>query len=185
MMSATEILRSDHGQIRRFERIVARCYTALYDGVDVPLSDVEKITVVISEFLDSIHYSREEDSYFPCAGVSGDFASRIRKFLIEHQFGRNIAIQISRHLQRWREGGDSREPVARFLRTYSIYLRDHLEKEDQFFDEVEDILDAREEREMFEYFQAVVATSRRIDAVMREMDALESADWYVSGTDTG
>ena len=32
----------------------------------IPFPDLEKITLIISEFLDSIHYSREEDSYFPC-----------------------------------------------------------------------------------------------------------------------
>lgn len=177
-MSATGILRRDHEYARRLEKIITRCYTALYDGVNVPLSDVETITAIISEFFDSIHYSREEDSYFPCAGASGDFTERIRKFLIEHQFGRNIALQISRHLRAWKEGRDSREPVARFLRTYSIYLRDHLEKEDEFFDAAEQVLDAAEEREMFEYFQAIAATSKKMEWIEQKMATLESSGWF-------
>ena len=44
------------------EKIVIKCYQSLYDGKDIPLSDIEKITFLISEFLDSIHNSREEDS---------------------------------------------------------------------------------------------------------------------------
>ena len=67
--SATETLRKDHQEIKRVEKIVIQCYQSLYDGKDVPLSDIEKITFLISEFLDSIHYSREEDSYFPCVAA--------------------------------------------------------------------------------------------------------------------
>ena len=67
--SATETLRKDHQEIKRVEKIVIKCYQSLYDGKDVPLSDIEKITFLISEFLDSIHYSREEDSYFPCVAA--------------------------------------------------------------------------------------------------------------------
>ncbi len=176
-MSATDALRGDHKHVRRLEKVITKCYEALYGGADIPFEDMEKITLIISEFLDSIHYSREEDSYFPCVGASGGFAEELRKFLIEHQFGRNVAFQISRHLKRWKNGEDAREPVARFMRTYCIYLRDHLEKEDRFFDEAQKAIDELEEREMFEYFQAVTATSKRIDEMVREIGVLESQDW--------
>ena len=176
-MNATDVLREDHRHVRRLEKIITKCHEALYGGKDVPISDIERITVIISEFLDSIHYSREEDSYFPCVGPSGDFASEVRKFLIEHQFGRNVAIQISRHLKRWKNGEDAREPVARFLRTYAIYLRDHLAKEDAFFDEAEKAIDAAEEKEMFEYFRAVMATAKKMDEMIQEIDELESRYW--------
>ena len=177
-MSATDILRKDHEHVRRLEKVITKCYEALYKNVDIPFSDIEKITTIISEFLDSIHYSREEDSYFPCVGVSGDFAEEVRKFLIEHQFGRNVAFQISRHLKRWKDGEDAREPVARFLRTYAIYLQDHLAKEDKFFDEAEKVIDASEEKEMFEYFQAIMATTKKVDQIVKEIENLESRDWY-------
>ena len=32
---------------------------------------------------------------------------------------------------------NKREPVARFLRTYSIFLIDHMEKEEKFFEKAE------------------------------------------------
>ena len=63
-MSATGILRQDHLKIKRLEKIIIKCYEHLYAGQTIPLSDIEKINFIISEFLDSIHYSREEDSYF-------------------------------------------------------------------------------------------------------------------------
>ena len=87
--------------------------------------------------------------------------------MIEHQFGRNVAFQISRHLKRWKAGEDAKEPVARFLRTYAIYLQDHLAKEDKFFDKAEKTVDAEEEKEMFAYFQAVMATTKKVEDMIK------------------
>lgn len=177
---ATDMLREDHRHAMRLERVVAACADALDAGGDVPPGDVERIARVISEFFDSIHYSREEDSYFPCAGASGRFEDRVRKFLVEHEFGRNVAAQVSRHLGRWREAGDSpaaREPVARFLRTYSVYLRDHIAREDEFFDEAEATLDGAEEAEMAEYFRAAMATAPSMGRILGEISGLERSAW--------
>ena len=65
-MSATETLRNDHKQIRRLENIIIQCYTKLGKGQDIPFSDIEKMVTIMSEFLDAIHYEREENQYFPC-----------------------------------------------------------------------------------------------------------------------
>ena len=177
-MSATKTLRNDHNQIKRLEKVISKCYQALYDGKDIPFSDIEKITIIISEFLDSIHYSREENSYFPCV-ASYDLKKEIRTFLIEHEFGRRVARQISKHLQRWKKGEDAREPVARFLRTYSIYLIDHISKEENFFDKAEQIvLSKEEEQEMYEQFKSVMSITKKIDEMVKEIDSLEQQPWF-------
>ncbi|MFB5610279.1 MAG: hemerythrin domain-containing protein [Nitrosopumilaceae archaeon] len=178
-MSATETLRNDHKQIKRLEKVISKCYQALYDGKDIPFSDIEKITVIISEFLDSIHYSREENSYFPCVASYDSLKKEIRTFLIEHEFGRRVARQISKHLQRWKNGEDAREPVARFLRTYSIYLIDHISKEENFFDQAEQtILSKEEEQEMYEQFKSVMSIAKKIDEMIKEIDSLEQRPWF-------
>ena len=92
-MSATETLREDHKQIRRLEKVIIKCYTELYAGKNIPFSDIDKITLIIEEFLDSIHYSREEDSYFPCVATYDHLKQEIQELLIEHEFSRNISIQ--------------------------------------------------------------------------------------------
>ena len=69
LLSATDSLREDHKQIRRLDKVIIKCYTSLYAGKNIPISDLEKITIIIEEFFDSIHYSREEDSYFPVLQV--------------------------------------------------------------------------------------------------------------------
>ena len=178
-MNATKSLREDHKQIRRLDKVIIKCYTELYAGKNIPLSDIDKITIIIEEFLDSIHYSKEEDSYFPCVASYDHLKKEIRGLLIEHEFSRRIALQIKKHLKRWRDGENAREPVARFLKTYSIYLMDHMTKEEKFFDEVEsEILSKEEEFEMYEQFTSSMVTSKKIEDLIQEIQYLENQQWF-------
>ena len=177
-MSATDTLRDDHKQIKRLDKIVSKSYADLNARKTIPFSDLEKITFIISDFLDSIHYSREEDSYFPCV-ASYDLKKEIRALLIEHEFSRNIAFKITYHLKRWKNGEDSSEPVARFLRTYSIYLNDHISKEEDFFERAEkEIISKEEEKEMFEQFQSDMAITQKLESIVKELDYLENQPWF-------
>jgi hemerythrin-like domain-containing protein len=178
-VSATNQLRADHDQVRRLEKIVLKCSEELNKGTKIPFSDLTKITLVISEFIDTIHHSREEDSYFPCVASYETLKEEIRKFMIEHEFGRNIARQISHHLKRWKDGEDALEPVSRFLRTYGIFLNDHLNKENKFFDEAAaDVLSKEEEIEMYEQYRSVFAIVKKIDEMVAEIDYLENQPWF-------
>jgi hemerythrin-like domain-containing protein len=180
-MSATNSLRQDHIQIRRLEKIISKCYKDLYEGKQIPFSDIEQITIIIAEFLDAIHYTREEDAYFPCVASYDSLKKEIRAFMIEHEFGRRIARNVATHLQRWKEGHDAREPVARFLRTYAIYLDDHITKEEKFFDTAQkEILSAEEERMMYEEFRSVTAITTKIDDMIKSIDSLEEKSWMRS-----
>ena len=179
-MSATNQLRADHDQVRRLEKIVAKCADEIYKGTEIPFSDLEKITVIISEFVDTIHHSREEDSYFPCVASYDNLKEEIRKFMIEHEFGRNIARKISEYLKKWKSGQDAREPVARYLRTYSIFLFDHLNKENKFFDDAEaNVLSKEEEAEMYEQYRSVIAIVKKVEQMIAEIDWLETRPWYM------
>ena len=177
-MSATETLRNDHRQIRRLEKIITQCYTKLYAGNDIPFSDIEEMTIIMSEFLDSIHYSREEDAYFACVASYDTLQEEIRAFMIEHEFARRIAKSISTHLQSWKKGNDEREPVARFLKTYAIYLNDHITKEENFFDHTEkEILSKEEEKLMYEEFRAVTTITTKLDEMLELISKLELKPW--------
>ena len=177
-MSATETLREDHKQIRRLEKIIIKCYTDLNAGKDIPFSDIDKITIIIEDFLDSIHYSREEDSYFPCVASYDHLKEEIRALLIEHEFSRRIAIQIKKHLKRWKDGEDAREPVARFLKTYSVYLMDHMKKEEEFFDRAEEeVISKEEELDMYEQFKSVMTISKKMEDMIKEIEYLENQPW--------
>ena len=177
-LSATETLREDHKQIRRLEKIIIKCYTELYAGKNIPFSDIDKITIIIEDFLDSIHYSREEDSYFPCVASYDHLKQEIRSLLIEHEFSRRIALQIKKYLKRWKDGEDAREPVARFLKTYSVYLMDHMKKEEEFFDKAEEeVISKEEEFDMYEQFKSVMTISKKMDDMIKEIEYLENQSW--------
>jgi len=177
-MSATESLRNDHKQIRRLEKIIIQCYTKLNAGHDIPFSDIEQMTIIMSEFLDAIHYSREEDAYFPCVTSYDSLKEEIRGFMIEHEFARRIAKSISTHLSSWKKGNNEREPVARFLKTYAVYLNDHITKEDRFFDISEkEILSQEEEKLMYEEFRAVTAITTKLDEMVQLISKLELQPW--------
>jgi len=178
-LSATDTLRDDHKQIKRLDKIVSKCSSDIYAGKTIPFHYLEKITLIISEFLDSIHYSREEDSYFPCVASYDHLKKEIRALLIEHEFSRNIAYKITLHLKRWKNGEDSSAPVARFLRTYSIYLNDHISKVEDFFERAEkEIISKEEEKEMFEQFQSDMAITQKLESIVKELDYLENQPWF-------
>lgn len=176
-MRATELLRDDHRLAWRLEKVILACVRRLESGGDVPLDDIVKISDIIDGFLDSIHHSREEDTYFPCVGAYG-MGEEIRMFLIEHEFGRRIAVKVAEHTARWRSGVDAREPVSRFLRTYAVFLRDHMTKEEKFFEEAERTISEEEEAEMREYFESAMLAAKTARRTGQEIDALERAEWY-------
>ena len=177
-MSGTDLLRNDHRQIRRLEKIIVKCYTKLYEGKDVPFSDIEIMVLIMSEFLDAIHYAREEDQYFPCVATYDSLKQEIQAFMIEHEFGRRIASNVSKYLQKWKSGENQREPVARFLKAYAVYLDDHLTKENKFFDIAEkQVLSQDEEKMMYEEFRAVTAVVTKLDEMIKSIDYLETTPW--------
>ncbi|MCV0431685.1 hemerythrin domain-containing protein [Nitrosopumilus sp.] len=178
-MSATNQLRADHDQVKRLEKIVFKCSDELKQGTDIPFSDLTKITIVISEFVDTIHHSREEDFYFPCVASHESLKDEIHRFLVEHEFGRNVARLISRHLKLWKTGSDEREPVSRYLKAYGVFLKDHLHKENKFFDDAEaQVLTKQEESEMYEEYKSVFAIVKKAEDMILEIDSLESCSWY-------
>ena len=178
-MKATETLRKDHQAIKRLEKVIEKCYQQLDAGKEIPFSDIEKITVIISEFLDSIHYSREEDFYFPCVASYDTLKKEIRALMIEHEFARRVARKITKHLKRWKMGEDAREAVSRYLRTYVIYLNDHISKEENFFDKAEEtILSKEEEQEMYDQFKSVMSITKKIEDMIKEIDFLEQQPWF-------
>ena len=86
---------------------------------------------------------------------------------------------LSTNLTAWKNGDDKREPVTRFLKTYSIYLQDHLSKEEEFFTKAEEqVLSKEEETEMYEQFQSVIAIVEKLSNMRKLIAYLEDQNWY-------
>lgn len=178
-MSATDELLSDHLFIRRLQAVIERCYGLLYQGKKVPFSDLVKITEIIEQFVDQFHHGKEEKGYFPRTEGRDDYSEEIRKFVIEHEFGRRIARRIRIHLDDYLAGRDF-EPLARYLKTYSVFILDHTSKEDRFFVSVKDdrSLSSAEENSLTKEFQRMRhQCGIRTADMIKSLEQLEQAEW--------
>ena len=150
-MSSTQNLLDEHLIVRRLGNIAKKCSDGLYSNQNIPIEDIQIISVVIEEFVDAFHHGKEENAYFPVTQYKNSFSEDIRKFLIEHELGRRIAKMLRRELEllidydkydqsqglKWNDN-KSKEPVARFLKSYAVFVFDHTGKEDAFFEKVQE-----------------------------------------------
>lgn len=146
----------------------------------MPLSDLIKITDIMEQFVDQFHHNKEESGYFPETESKDHYSEEIRKFVIEHEFGRRIAKRVRIHLEEFLQGKDAREPLARYLKTYSVFILDHTSKEDRFFTDVKQrrLLSANEENVLKQEFEGMkhecMRKSGNLIDILRQ---LENAEW--------
>jgi hemerythrin-like domain-containing protein len=179
-MSATDDLLQDHVFIRRLQAVIEKCYAQLYEGKNVPAGDLIKIADMIEQFVDVFHHGKEENSYFPETENRDHYSEEIRKFVLEHEFGRRIAKRVRIHLEEFLQGKDAREPLARYLKTYSIFILDHTSKEDRFFTDVKErrSLSDNEEKDLKQEFERMKHDCMRRTGDMAEiLRQLENSDW--------
>ena len=192
-MKSTQDLKHDHITIRRIKDVALTCSKNLYEAKYVPIEDIEIISVVIEEFVDHFHHGKEETAYFPETKVNSEFSEEIRKFLIEHEFGRRIAIMLRRAVNEWKskikEADNNEEqrillvePIARFLKAYAIFIDDHTGKEDNFFDSVEEgkIISESEDELLLKHYESCmnqVGGKIRIEQMIKLINYLETREW--------
>jgi hemerythrin-like domain-containing protein len=167
---STDSLMQEHIIVRRIGNIAQICSDRLYANKDIPIEDIQIISVVMEEFIDALHHGKEEKAYFPITRSKDSFSEDIRKFLIEHELGRRIANMLRRELDTLIEHEDrnskgasiglkwnnsSKEPVARFLKSYAIFVSDHTAKEDTFFKSIleKNSISKEEDRELLRHYE--------------------------------
>jgi hemerythrin-like domain-containing protein len=64
LVNPTEELLNEQVIIRRIKDITKRCSDVLYDNRNIPFEDIEIITGVMNEFIDSFHNFKEENPVF-------------------------------------------------------------------------------------------------------------------------
>ena len=201
ILNPTQNLKNDHITIRRVKDIAGKCSNLLYSNQYVPIEDMEIMSVIIEEFIDNFHHGKEEKAYFPETKDKNGFAEDIRKFLIEHELGRRIAMMLRRELKELKENirKDERgnvvilnsnqkkkvsiyEPVARFLKSYAVFIEDHTGKEDKFFDLIYDKnkLSTEEEERLLNHYMLCsnqAGGEAKIKELLRLIEYLEERDW--------
>ena len=179
-MSATEDLLQDHVIIRRLQVVIEKCYTSLNENKEVPLGDLIKIADIIEQFVDQFHHGKEENGYFPQTESKDLNSEEIHKFVIEHEFGRRIAKRLRIHLEEFLEGKNAKEPLARYLKTYSVFILDHTSKEDRFFTDVKEkrsLSDKEESKLRREFERMKHECVRKSGNLVELVQQLENAEW--------
>ena len=197
--SSTDSLMQEHQLVRRIGNIAQRCSDKLYANEDIPIEDIQIISVVMEEFIDAFHHGKEEKAYFPITKNKDKLSEDIRKFLIEHELGRRIANMLRRELDalidrknsdtkitadivlKW-NNNSNKEPIARFLKSYAIFVSDHTVKEDIFFEDIQakNIISEEEDKELLRHYEMCkgqVGGQARLDEMLKLIDYLESRDW--------
>src|ERR687895_630447 len=197
--SSTENLMQEHLIVRRIGNIAQKCSDRLYANEDIPIEDIQIISVVMEEFIDAFHHGKEEKAYFPITRSKDGFSEDIRKFLIEHELGRRVANMLRRELNALieRRNDDSnskgagiglkwnnrnKEPVARFLKSYAIFVSDHTEKEGTFFKIIQEknSISEEEDRKLLRHYETCkgeIGGQARIEEMVKLIDYLESKEW--------
>ena len=186
-MNATKNLKQDHILVNRLGKIAKRCSDLLYGNVVIPIEDIKIISMLIQEFVDKFHHGKEEKAYFPRMNDKNNYSEDIRKFLIEHELGRRIAKMLVQSLLAWDSGIDSREPVARFLNAYSVFISIHTEKEDLFFDLIEEKGSLSEEEHSqligrYKVCNSEVGGKVRVEQMIKLIGYLEDREWMKTDT---
>jgi hemerythrin-like domain-containing protein len=200
-MSSTRNLLEEHSTIRRVGNIAQKCSDRLYAGDDIPIEDIEIVSVVIQEFIDAFHHGKEEKAYFPVTKDKDGYSEDIRKFLAEHELGRQIATMLRREIQTLKSSSNNqkttttpdsiqdrteikrkREPIARFLKSYAVFIDDHSGKEDIFFELIErkHSISDDEDRALIKHYEACkneVGGQVRIEEMIKLIEYLENLDW--------
>ena len=179
-MSATEDLLQDHVTIRRLQVVIEKCYTLLNENKDIPFGDLIKIADIIEQFVDQFHHGKEENGYFPETESKDGNSEEIRKFVIEHEFGRRIAKRVRIHLEEFLKDKKAREPLSRYLKTYSVFILDHTSKEDRFFTDIKEkrSLSSVEERKLKREFERMKQDCvRKSGNLLELLKQLENTEW--------
>jgi hemerythrin-like domain-containing protein len=188
----------EHLLVRRIGNIAQRCSDKLYGNENIPIEDIQIISVIMEEFIDAFHHGKEEKAYFPITRNKNGLSEDVRKFLIEHELGRRIANMLRRELNALIEHGkieikatadvqlkwinSNKEPIARFLKSYAVFVSDHTAKEDEFFKDIQqkNSISEEEDKRLIRHYEMCknqIGGQARIEEMLKLIDYLESRAW--------
>lgn len=186
---ATKNLKEDHILIRRLRNVAKVCSEKLFfANIEIPIEDIEIISVVMEEFVDRFHHGKEEKAYFPETQDKDGFSEDIRKFLIEHELGRRIAMMVRREINNWKNNEiKTIEPIARFLKSYSVFIDEHTMKEDSFFGmiTVKNSISEKEYEKLLKHYELCVnnvSGIERLKQAVKLIEFLENRKWMNDNT---
>lgn len=95
---------------------------------------------------------------------------------------RNSDIKTTADIRLKWNNNSNKEPIARFLKSYAVFVSDHTVKEDIFFKDIQakNIISEEEDKELLRHYEMCkgqVGGKARLDEMLKLIDYLESRDW--------
>ena len=153
MKTASQDLMHEHEAISVALEIVEKMAKQSQSGIDISVTDVEKILNFLKVFADKCHHGKEEDIFFPVLGSVG-FSTQmgpVAVMLSEHTLGRKLIKEMNDSV----EGGKlDKESFAQAAIDYTYLMRSHIDKENNILFPMGDSrLTESQQKELLEKFE--------------------------------
>lgn len=155
-MLATEELREEHREIE----IALTLFEIICDQVNMGTKHFENFKQMVEffqEFADKSHHREEEMLFFPALIFAGarKKTGLIDELLREHDIGRKYMREIA-NLVGQAKGGKivNIDMTRRYVKEFSVLLREHIRKEDQILYPLgESLLSLEQQKNLYEEFE--------------------------------
>ncbi len=127
---STESLRRDHDLITKVVRAMESTVQLLIDGKEIPESILRDVIEFTTNFTDTCHHGKEEESLFPTlerAGMPSNIGP-IAMMLLEHQQSREIVTRMISSTKEYLDSGNSDRLIVD-MQQYIKHITEHLWKE--------------------------------------------------------
>ncbi|NLT43477.1 MAG: hemerythrin [Anaerolineae bacterium] len=158
-MTATEVLKTEHRDIRVMLSVLENVADRLEGGEAVPHADLEAMLDFIRTFADSLHHAKEEGLLFPALERAGfpRESGPVGVMLLEHDAGRGHTRGLAEAAERLQAGdAAAARQAAGHARAYVQLLDAHIYKEDNILFEMADMhLSEEEQKWLSDEFERV------------------------------
>ena len=131
-MSATNVMKEDHGGIHLMIRIVESALTEHKEGGEEAFRTFSSIVEFFQVFADRCHHGKEEELLFPALTGNEEAEKIIEGLLVDHERGRKYVREMESSLASWKRGDDDgRDRFRSALTMYAKLLSEHIRREDE------------------------------------------------------
>ncbi|MFZ5366113.1 MAG: hemerythrin domain-containing protein [Patescibacteria group bacterium] len=156
-MKATKMLQDEHRVIERFLHVLAK----LADRAEKGRIEEEKFSQVldfIQTFADRCHHGKEEDVLYPLLEKKGipKVGGPIGMMLFEHEEGRGYVAGLTKAIEGYRSGKNTKEEIIENARGYIGILENHIPKEDNILYPMgEQVLSPQDDSNLISEFEKI------------------------------
>jgi len=183
-MKATEVLVSEHVNIKRMLKIVRKLCTQVFFKHEVYYEGFYDAIDFIRNYADKFHHGKEEDIYF--LSMSTELGPAIKQgpifgMLAEHDLGRLFIKNLEESLHKAKDGNDEAKiDIVSNAICYTDLLYRHIDKEDNaIFTYAESSL-SQEAKDLVDVdFENSVERLNSLETERKYMALLEKLEKYV------